>query len=189
MKIPHLNPADRIKSKSGRWMMVTGIINGSILILLILIPLIYPEALPKAICRLCCRPTATASAAAATATARGNQVVHVQSEMMNNQLTAPTKIPHNINRSPRRKRHRPAFGVAGTEGLGGSGNGVMGSVFGSGSAPKVQAAPPKKVNISAGVVIGMLIQKTHADVSTDRQGGACFRHGRDSGHHLEDRND
>jgi protein TonB len=37
----------RIKTKSGRWMMFTGIINGSILILLILIPLIYPEALPK----------------------------------------------------------------------------------------------------------------------------------------------
>jgi protein TonB len=29
-------------------MMVTFIINGSILLLLILIPLIYPEALPKA---------------------------------------------------------------------------------------------------------------------------------------------
>jgi hypothetical protein len=38
----------RIKSKSGRWAMVTGIINASILVLLILIPLIYPEALPKA---------------------------------------------------------------------------------------------------------------------------------------------
>jgi protein TonB len=37
---------NRIKSKSGRWMLVTGIINGSILVLLILIPLIYPEALP-----------------------------------------------------------------------------------------------------------------------------------------------
>jgi protein TonB len=36
----------------------------------------------------------------------------------------------------------------------------MGSVFGSGNAPKVQAAPPKKVNISAGVAVGMLIQKT-----------------------------
>jgi len=36
----------------------------------------------------------------------------------------------------------------------------MGSVFGSGSGPKVQAAPPKKVNISAGVATGMLIQKT-----------------------------
>jgi len=33
-------------------------------------------------------------------------------------------------------------------------------MFGNGSAPKVQAAPPKKINISAGVAVGMLIQKT-----------------------------
>ena len=39
--------AGRIKSKSKYWMMVTFITNGSILVLLILIPLIYPEALPK----------------------------------------------------------------------------------------------------------------------------------------------
>jgi len=37
----------RIKTKSKYWMMVTLITNGSILVLLILIPLIYPEALPK----------------------------------------------------------------------------------------------------------------------------------------------
>ena len=36
----------RIKTKTGRWMMVTGIINLSILAILILLPLIYPEALP-----------------------------------------------------------------------------------------------------------------------------------------------
>src|SRR6202034_2765713 len=36
----------------------------------------------------------------------------------------------------------------------------MGSVFGSGNGPKVQAAAPKKINISAGVAVGNLIQKT-----------------------------
>ena len=40
----------------------------------------------------------------------------------------------------------------------GSSNGVMGSIFGSGG-PQVKAAPPKKVNISAGVAVGMLISK------------------------------
>jgi hypothetical protein len=38
--------AHRIKSKSKYWMMVTFIVNGSILVIMILIPLIYPEALP-----------------------------------------------------------------------------------------------------------------------------------------------
>jgi protein TonB len=80
--------------------------------------------------------------------------------MMNNQLLAPTKIPHNIVQVTEKEAPQSNFGVAGMEGMGGSANGVMGSMFGNGNAPKVQAAPPKKVNISAGVAIGMLIQKT-----------------------------
>jgi protein TonB len=79
--------------------------------------------------------------------------------MMNNQLTAPTKIPHNIVQVTEKEAPPSNFGVAGMEGMGGSG-GVMGSMFGSGNAPKVQAAAPKKVNISAGVSTGLLIQKT-----------------------------
>jgi protein TonB len=47
------------------------------------------------------------------------------------------------------------------EGLGGSGTGVIGSVFGSGnSGPKVKAEAPKKINISGGVAQGMLLNKT-----------------------------
>ncbi|MGA7342857.1 MAG: energy transducer TonB, partial [Terracidiphilus sp.] len=86
-------------------------------------------------------------------------VVHVQSEMMNNQLTAPTRIPHNIQMVSEKEAPPSSFGVAGMEGMGGSG-GVMGSIFGSGGGPQVKAAPPKKVNISAGVAVGMLLQKT-----------------------------
>jgi len=86
--------------------------------------------------------------------------VHVQSEMMNNQLTAPTRIPHNIVQVTTKEAPPSSFGVAGMEGMAGSGNGVMGGIFGSGSGPQVKAAPPKKVNISAGVAVGMLIQKT-----------------------------
>ena len=78
---------------------------------------------------------------------------------MNNQLMAPTKIPNNIKQVAEKEAPPSSFGVAGMEGLGGSASGVMGSVFGSGG-PKVQAAVPKKVNISAGVAVGMLIQKT-----------------------------
>jgi periplasmic protein TonB len=85
----------------------------------------------------------------------------VQSEMMNDQRTAPTKIPHDI-KMVAEKEAPPSnnFGVAGMEGLGGSSSGVLGSVFGSGNAPKVKAEAPKKVNISAGVAVGMLLQKT-----------------------------
>jgi len=86
-------------------------------------------------------------------------VVHVQSEMMNNQLTAPTRIPHDIKMVAEKEAAPSTFGVAGMEGLGGSNSGVIGSVFGQGNAPKVKAEAPKKVNISAGVATGMLLAK------------------------------
>jgi protein TonB len=87
------------------------------------------------------------------------KVVHVQSEMMNNQLTAPTKIPHDIKMVAEKEAAPSSFGVAGMEGLGGGGvPGAFGDMPSKG--PVVKAAPPKKVNISAGVAVGMLIQKT-----------------------------
>jgi periplasmic protein TonB len=79
--------------------------------------------------------------------------------MMNNQLTAPTRIPHDIKMVAEKEAPPSSFGVAGMEGLGGSSSGVMGA-FGGGNGPKVQAAPPKKITISGGVAVGMLLQKT-----------------------------
>ena len=84
-------------------------------------------------------------------------VVHVQSEMMNNQLTAPTRIPHNITIVSEKEAPSANIGVAGMEGLGGST--ATDSLFAN-KGPKIQAAAPKKVNISAGVMVGMLLQKT-----------------------------
>jgi len=147
----------RIKTKSKYWMMVTLIVNGSILLLLILIPLIYPEALPKeAMATLLIAPPPPPPPPPEAV-----RPVHVQSEMMNNQLTAPTRIPHNIQMVTEKEAPPSNFGVVGGMGEStGAEGGVMGSIFGSGPAPKVQEAPPKKVNISAGVAVGMLLQKT-----------------------------
>jgi len=89
------------------------------------------------------------------------KVVKVQSEMMNNQLLAPTRIPKEIKivTAPENAPTQ-GFGVAGMEGLGGSPGGVIGSVFSNANVPKVQVAPPKKITISGGVAAGNLIQKT-----------------------------
>jgi hypothetical protein len=68
-----------------------------------------------------------------------NKTVQVQSEMMNNQLTAPTRVPHNIKMLAEKEAPpSSSFGVAGMEGLGGSSGGVLGSVFGSSSEPRVR---------------------------------------------------
>jgi protein TonB len=74
--------------------------------------------------------------------------------MMNNQLTAPTRIPHNIVIVAEKEAPEPSFGVNGSD----FGSNV-GSIFGD-TGPKVKAAVPKKINISGGVEAGNLIQKT-----------------------------
>jgi len=142
--------AGRIKSKSGPWMIPMFIGEAAILILMILLPLIYPEALPKAAMQM--------ALVAPPPPAEVVHVVHVQSEMMNNQLTAPTRIPHDIKMVSEKEAPVASFGVAGSD-FGGSSNGVMGSIFGGETGPKVKAEVPKKINISSGVASGMLLQK------------------------------
>jgi protein TonB len=72
--------------------------------------------------------------------------------MMNDQLTAPTRIPKQTaeNAPP------PASDTAGAEGLGGSGPNA--SMFNGHSQPTVKVARP--VPISSGIATGMLIQST-----------------------------
>jgi protein TonB len=148
----------RKSSRSKYWMMVTFCTNGSILLLLILIPLIYPEALPAASLQtLLFAPPPPPPAPAPPPPPQVVQVVKVKSEMMNNQLTAPTRIPKNIQIVSEKEAPVSSFGVAGMEGLAGSGSNEMSNMF---RGNTVKAAPPKKVTISAGVSQGMLLQKT-----------------------------
>jgi TonB family protein len=81
-----------------------------------------------------------------------------QSQMMNDQLNAPARIQRVTTQPTDDAPPSSTFGVAGMDTTGGSN--PVGSVFGSQSGPKVQAAAPKIVNVSAGVAVGLLIQKT-----------------------------
>jgi protein TonB len=151
----------RIKNKSRYWMIFTFITNGSILLLLILIPLIYPEALPKAALQMAL--VAPPPAPAPPPPPQPVAVVHVapvKSEMMNNQLVAPRQIPKDIMQVKEKEAPVQSFGVAGMEGLGSSGSNMMSGIFGGSGTTNVKAATPKKVAISAGVMQGMLLQKT-----------------------------
>jgi len=42
-----MESSGKLKTKTGRWMILTGLFNLAIIATLILIPLLYPEALPK----------------------------------------------------------------------------------------------------------------------------------------------
>jgi len=83
----------------------------------------------------------------------------VQSTMMNDQLTAPARIPRDIKKPAVENEPPPSagFGTTATESLGGSS--AIPSVF-NGARPIVHSAPSNTVNISAGVAVGLLIQKT-----------------------------
>lgn len=64
--------------------------------------------------------------------AAAEHVVHVQAEMMNNQLIAPTRVPHNIQMVAEKEAPSASVGVAGMEGMGGGIGSGSGNGFGPG---------------------------------------------------------
>ena len=79
----------------------------------------------------------------------------VQTNMMNDQLTAPTRIPKQVAQD---EPAPPSFGTAGADGLGGGS--ANASIFNGHAQPVVKIAPSKPVVISSGVATGMLIDST-----------------------------
>ena len=104
--------------------------------------------------------SATSTAAATTETTDATDTEHQNragSEMMNHQLNAPSRISSDLKTLSGRDAP-PAAGFGAAD-LGGSSN-AGGSVFGGQSGPKVKVATPQKVSISAGIAVGLLMQKT-----------------------------
>jgi periplasmic protein TonB len=79
----------------------------------------------------------------------------VESQMMNDQLSAPARISAEMKTKPAEEAPPATLDASG---LGGSAS--PGDVPSGQAAPKVQAAPPKVVNVSAGVAVGLLIRST-----------------------------
>ena len=99
---------------------------------------------------------------AAPAPAAAAEVVHlapVKSEMMNNQLTAPTRIPHDIKMVAEKEAPVASFGVAGSD-FGGSER-RHGQHLRRCSKTQVKAAPLRRRSTSpAASCVGMLLLKT-----------------------------
>jgi TonB family protein len=90
--------------------------------------------------------------------ASGVNPAPVPTAMMNDQLTAPTRIPKQEAESA---PPTASIDTASADGLGGGGANV--SVFNGHSQPNVKVAASKPVAISSGVATGMLIQSTPPD--------------------------
>jgi protein TonB len=112
------------------------------------------------------KPTAATSATTGNAPTVANTAadttptptvpLRAQSDAMNKQLNAPSRISNDLKALTGREAPPSSdFGSSGVEGMGGGGN-----VFSGQSGPKVKVEAAKKVNISAGVAVGLLIQKT-----------------------------
>jgi TonB family protein len=85
----------------------------------------------------------------------------VGSKMMDDQLSAPKRIPQDI-KGVAKTEAPPSAGFAGTglDGLANSAANALGHVFTSGTKPKVNIDASSRVNLSGGVTSGMLIKKT-----------------------------
>jgi len=102
-------------------------------------------------------PTTAAAAAATPDNTDNGHLSRADSEMMNHQLNAPSRISSDL-KTLAGKDAPPAAGFGAAD-LGGSTN-PGGSVFGTQSGPKVKVASPQKVSISAGIAVGLVMQKT-----------------------------
>ncbi len=80
-----------------------------------------------------------------------------QTQMMQSQLTAPTRLPQNLKTvAPDDAPPPSAIGGASIAAMNGNNTGA--NIFAGGSGANVSG--PKVVNVSAGVAVGMLIRKT-----------------------------
>lgn len=98
------------------------------------------------------QPGSGADAASSTQTP-----TETQTQMMNDQLAAPTRIPRAAANTQVAENEPSAAGF-GAEGLGSSSANV--SIFNGHTQSVVKAPPPKPIVISSGVAAGMLIHKT-----------------------------
>src|ERR1700749_2547053 len=86
----------KLKTKSKYWSILTLCINGVILAILIIWPLLHPEALPTQMMATLLVAPAPPPPPPPPPPPQAAIKVQVKSEMLNNELQAPSKIPHEI---------------------------------------------------------------------------------------------
>jgi protein TonB len=100
-------------------------------------------------------PTANTQPATDNKTAIPPQV---QSKMMQDQLSAPTRIPHDMKQKA--TEDAPSSLNIGAAGMGQGGNSAIGNIFNKQAHSNVSVATPNTVTVSAGIAGGLLIQRT-----------------------------
>src|SRR5215470_11719503 len=151
----------KLKTKRGWTSIVSFLLQFMIIGVMVLIPLIFTEALPKTVTLgfLVAPPPPPPPPPPAAAPVK---IVHqVQTDIVNNQLRTPTKIPKKVEIIKEEEAPPQMTGVVGGV-PGGVPGGQMGEVIG-GIISSTPVAVPKvavqRVRVSQGVIAGLLIRK------------------------------
>lgn len=149
----------RIRTRSRRWMMATLLLNGSILMLLILIPLIYPEALPRQMMNILLEAPAPPPQQPPPVQQAAKRAPRDAREILDGHIFAPPKIPISIRMID---TPEPPGGntIPGVADLGG-GPQIPGAIFsGHSQPPIVRPATNGPVRLPSTLVAGLLVYKT-----------------------------
>jgi periplasmic protein TonB len=155
-----IESGNKLKTKRGLTTSFTFIMEIILVGVMVLIPLLFTEALPKAtlLTGLVAPPPPPPPPPPPAAVIK---VVKIQTNMINDQLRTPTKIPKKIEIIKEEEAPPQMAGVVGgvPGGVpGGTMNGVLGGIVNS-TAPVPRVATPTRVRVSQGVTQGLLLRK------------------------------
>jgi protein TonB len=155
-----IESGNKLKTKRGMTTSVTFILEAILVGIMVLIPLLFTEALPKAqlLTGLVAPPPPPPPPPPPAAVVK---VVKIQTNMINDQLRTPTKIPKKVEIIKEEEAPPQMAGVVGgvPGGIpGGAMNGVIGGIVNS-NAPVPKVATPTRVRVSQGVTSGLLIRR------------------------------
>src|SRR5215471_9730469 len=149
----------RLRTKRGRMTFFSFTLEAIIVIILILIPLMFTEALPKGqLMTFLVAPPPPPPPPPPPAAVKVVKVV--ETDIVNNQLRTPTKIPQKIQIIKEDEAPPPSTGVVGgvPGGVpGGQMGGVIGGIISSTPVAVPKMATPTRVRVSQGVTAGMKV--------------------------------
>jgi protein TonB len=155
----------RIKTRRGWTTILSFILQGAIIAVVVLIPLLVTQALPKqALQTMLVAPPPPPPPPPPAASAQPATPKPVQSEIQQNELRMPLKIPQKIAmiKETQAPASAPSAGVVGgvPGGVaGGQVGGVVGGVLGSVPTAVPKLVTPQRVRVSQGVSQGLLQHK------------------------------
>jgi protein TonB len=160
-----LESGGRLTTKRGRWTLFSFVLEAIAVGVMVLIPLLFTEALPKTqLMTFLVAPPPPPPPPPPPAAAPIKVVKQVQTNIIDNQLRTPTKIPEKVQMIKEEEAPPPvtAAGVVGgvPGGIpGGQMGGVIGGIISSTPVAVPKAVTPQRVRVSQGVTQGLLLRR------------------------------